>query len=443
MRKAYLLLLIFLMGGAALSAYNGEVHEDIVRQAIEYLNHIHYFDNYSTLANHDAVNALLHHSIAEDHEDWIYGYGQKGGPVPYIEGISEIAINFIKGQCITVTHFWNADMIEPVNSSGHNLVKGKWLGGEFTIHNIPSAQRKAERMIHGSGIRHFRTLEFSTKNKDHSFATVAEPKVPSLTVNLYSTKSKFRIAINSVDDYILGHNVLILGRYGRMGKYSAYEIPYHVHLSDEDWERMMRQTGNCEEYKYLGRLAHLLSDMSVPAHAHADNHGILPVLGAHKYDECDAYEGWNIQSTLKSRGGYLHARSGVKWTSADVARIYGYELIPVPSAADSRDFLYDLFYCVNQVAAMFPSNDCDGDFNANPEHPFSEYPFILEMQARILEMHGGSTDFQKHRGKDFTEEELDKIQYICMPMAIRAVATLLHWWGCRYGYERAELRHSD
>ncbi len=442
MRKVILLFLPFLLGGATLAAYTGDVHEDIVRQAIEYLNHIYYFDNYSTLANHDAVNALLQSSIAEDEEDWIYGYGQKGGPEPYIEGVSEFSVKFIKGQSTTVSHFWNADMTEPVNSSGHNLIKGKWLGGEFTIHNIPSAERKAERMIYGNGIRHFRTLEFRTGGKDHSFVTVPEPKVPSLTINLSSSKSTFRLSIYSVDDYIGGHNVLILGCYGKLGKYSAYQIPYYVHLSDQDWASLMRQTGNCEEYRYLGRLAHLLSDMSVPTHSHADNHGIMPILGSAKYKECDSYEGWNIQRTLKNKGGYLYGRYGMKWTSADVARIYGYKLIPLPAGITSRDFLFDLFYSVNQVAAMFPSNDCDGDFNADPAHPFSEYPFVQEMQQRIMEQHGGSTDFQKHRGQDLPEEELDRIQSICIPMAIRAVATLLYWWGCRFDYTHVELSPS-
>ncbi len=439
MRKAILLLLALLFGSAGLAAYLGDVHEDIVRQAIEYLNHIHYYDNYSTLANHEAVNAILQNSIGEDLEDWIYGYGQKGGPELYVEGISAASIRLVKGQATTLTHFWNADTAEPVNSSGHNLVKGRWLKGEFTIHNIPSAQRKAERMVYGDGTRHFRTLEFKTGAKDHSFVTVAEPKVPSQTINLTSSRRMFRIAVYSVDDYIIGHNVLVLGCYGALGRYRGYEIPYYVHITAEDWSSLMRQTGNCEEYRYLGRLCHLLADMCVPTHAHADNHGLLPVIGPAKYKECDAYEGWNIQSAVKAKGGYLEGRSGVRWTSADVARAYGYDLIPLPAGVDSRDFLYDLFYSVNQVAAMFPSNDCDGDFTANPTHPFSDYPYIQEMQARVLEMQGGSAEFQKHKGHDLTEEEMNDIQSVCIPTAIRAVATLLHWWGCHYGYVHKEF----
>ncbi len=437
-RKMLLMLLPVLISFTTLQAYTGVVHEDIVRQAIEYLNHIRYFDNYSTLSNHDAVNAILQNSMDEDLADWIYGYNSKGGPEPYIEGVSAASRKIIRGYTTTVTHFWNADMVEPVNSSGHNLIKGKWLGGEFTIHNIPSAERKAERMIYGSGLRHFRTLEFKTPHKDHIFTTVAEPKLSSQTINLSSSRSLFRIAINSVDDYILGHNVHILGHYKTWGKYSAYEIPYYVHLSEVDWADLMRQTGNCEEYRYLGRLAHLLTDMCVPTHTHNDNHGVLPLLNSAKSQDCDSYEGWNITGTLKMRGGYLNARSAIRWTSADVARVYGYNLIPVPADIDSRDFLYDLFYSVNQVTAMFPSNDCAGDFNANPEHPFSEYPFILEMQAKILNQHGGSSDFQKPRGQDLPAEELDKIQSICIPMAVRAVATLLYWWGSHYGYAHIE-----
>jgi hypothetical protein len=56
------------------------------------------------------------------------------------------------------------------------------------------------------------------------------------------------------------------------------------------------------------------------------------------------------------------------------------------------------------------------------------------MQAKILEMYKGSIEFQKHRGQKLSLQELDNIQSVCIPMAIRAVATLLYWWGCRYGY---------
>ncbi len=441
MRKQLFWLLLMLLIVRQLAAYMGSVHEDIVRQALEYLSHISDFEHYSNLHNHDGINVLLENSIEEDMEDWIYGYGSKDKPRPriLISGVSPFAKNTIKKYTMTITHFWNADMAEPVNSSGHNLVEGKWLGGTYTIHNIPSAQRKAERMIYGNDMHHSRTLEFSTEENTHSFHTVPEPKIPSRKVDLTSNNGTFRFSIYSVDDYINNHNILILGHYHSKGRYSEYSPNYYVHLLEENWDSLMQQQGGYEEFEYLGRLAHLLSDMCVPTHTHNDIHGLVPTMNNTKSEDCDQYEGWNITGLMSTTGGYLQKRSSVRWTASDVARVYGYKLIPVPSEMSDRDFLYDLFYTVNQVTAMFPSNDCDGDFKANPQHPFSQYPFILEMQDRIMKMYAGSPDFQKHRGQNLSYEDLNNIQSIVMPMAIRAVATLLYWWGCRYGYAHTDL----
>jgi hypothetical protein len=442
MAKLLLALLFVLLFVSALSAYTGEVHEEIVRQALEYLSHISYFENYTKQNNHDAVKALLQSAIDEDTGDWIYGYGKSGMPEPYVSGVSDASEIVIQGYIKTITHFWNADLTEPVNSSGHNLVEGKWLGGKYTIHNIPSAQRKAERMIYGNNIHHDRTMEFKTPLENLGFATVPDLKGNSQRVNLHSANGAFRFSIYSVDDYILNHNILILGHYLKNNKYVDYDTTYYIHLTDRDWTSLMYQTDNCEEYRYLGRLAHLLSDMSVPTHTHNDIHGVVPVLNSEKITDCDQYEGWDIPS-LNSHGGYLYTSDAIKWTAADVAKVYGYELIPLPVDMNSEEFLYHLFYTVNQVASMFPSNDCGGNFTANPEHPFSQYPFITDMQSKIMEMHGGSVDFQKRKGQNMSDKELDNIQNICIPMAIRAVATVLYWWGCHYNYPHTEISVSD
>jgi hypothetical protein len=438
MAKLLLPLMFALLCISALSAYTSDVHENILNQALEYLSHIAYFDNYSHLSNHDGVNAMLQNAVDEDFGDWIYGYGNKGTPAPSISEVSDMSESVMKGYIKTVTHFWNADMIEPVNSSGHSLVEGKWLGKKYSIENVPSAQKKAQRMMFGKSIHHSREFEFRTPGRDHEFVTVAELKVPSQTINLTSANSIYRICIYSVDDYIKNHNILILGHNRKFGKYADYEIPYYVHLSDSDWNNLMKQQEGTEEFKYLGRLAHLLSDMCVPTHAHNDIHGMVPKLDAGRKKDFDQYEGWNVSGIMGTRGGYLTYHKAIRWTSADVAKVYGYKLIPLPPGKSDEDFLYDLFYTANQVTSMFPSNDVDGNFTANSEHPFSEYPFILEMQSKILEMHGGSAEFQKGKGQDMTPEELENIQSVCMPMAIRAVATLLYWWGNRYGYPQSE-----
>ncbi len=438
MSRVLILTLIMWLMLSCLPAYTSDVHENIVNQALEYLSHIVYFENYSHLSNHNGVNTLVQNAADEDFSDWIYGYGEKNVSTPIISGVSDISEKVVKSYIKTITHFWNADMVEPVNSSGHNLVEGRWLGKKYIICNIPSAERKAHRTVYGNRLPHYRRFQFRTHDRDHIFSTVGELKIPSQKINLTSANNTYCLAIYSTDDFFMNHNALITGCYKKLGKNQQYQVPYYVHLEAEDWKNLMKQLGGTEEYAYLGRLAHLLSDMCVPTHAHCDIHGMVPKLDSGRKKDFDQYEGWNVSGIMGTKGGYLTYHNAIRWTSADVAKVYGYKLIPLPSDVNDSDFLYDLFYTANQVTSMFPSNDVDGNFIANPEHPFAEYPFIIEMQGRILEMCDGSTDFQKCSGQELTAEELDRIQAICMPMAIRAVATLLYWWGYHYGYTYSE-----
>lgn len=98
-------------------------------------------------------------------------------------------------------------------------------------------------------------------------------------------------------------------------------------------------------YMYLGHAAHLLGDMSVPAHAHED---------AHCFDE-DTYD----DTYMSSNNG--HNAEITSSEQRDLNTKAGPDMNP-PGVDDE---LYYLFYTTNQVADFFPSDDADADRDGN------------------------------------------------------------------------------
>jgi parallel beta-helix repeat protein len=88
-------------------------------------------------------------------------------------------------------------------------------------------------------------------------------------------------------------------------------------------------------YHFLGHVAHLLQDMSVPAHAHEDTHP--------DWDD-DFFEVW----------------MNTNYELSPEEEEYLEEAGPVSTQGWGRP-LYFLFYTMNQIGDYFPSNDCNGD----------------------------------------------------------------------------------
>lgn len=100
-------------------------------------------------------------------------------------------------------------------------------------------------------------------------------------------------------------------------------------------------------YGYLGHVAHLLADMSVPAHAHEDCH---PADGLSILDD-DSYDSWMGVGA----GTAILNQEEKDWLKAMGP-------IEVPDGSDT-DKLYYLFYTTNQMGDFFPSDSYDGDTN--------------------------------------------------------------------------------
>jgi len=87
-------------------------------------------------------------------------------------------------------------------------------------------------------------------------------------------------------------------------------------------------------YEYLGHVAHLLMDMTVPAHAHEDTHAFA-----------DAFEDWMTRS-----------KAGLSQLEKDDLIALGPVEIP-----DGFPKLYWLFYTTNQVGGFYASDEVNGD----------------------------------------------------------------------------------
>jgi len=150
-------------------------------------------------------------------------------------------------------------------------------------------------------------------------------------------------------------------------------------------------------WEVLGRMCHLLGDMSMPAHVHLDEHGLHP----------DAYEEWMGSLEVP----YLD------WNHGNVGNIID------PYNSDN-DPLHYLLYTMQQQADHFGSGGplaCDGDDIIGGDPRPEEFNFLDSLDLVSL---GLPTDC----GGPFPLPNLQNIRDRTFPYAIRATAGLLYWF---------------
>jgi PKD repeat protein len=171
-------------------------------------------------------------------------------------------------------------------------------------------------------------------------------------------------------------------------------------------------------YQMLGHVAHLLQDMSVPAHAHEDYHPGQLVPGG---DDC--YENWYLNS-----GAYLN------WGTGSVV---GEELITFPHDVEAEmrrgnwsAGLYYLMYTTNQRADYFASDDVPGDMDdpmgwMNYPSDWSHGPRTLQqIEDNDDELFLGVSLGDAFSNDNDNDGDLSFIASKTVPYCLRAVATL-------------------
>lgn len=157
-------------------------------------------------------------------------------------------------------------------------------------------------------------------------------------------------------------------------------------------------------WEVVGRLAHLLGDMGVPAHAHNDIHPPFwwnnEPADVFEEEMARTYAAWSHEDAI-AQGGLLDFRGAVT------------------PGSDERVLRY-LLYTTNQVADRFPSNDGDGDAVYDASWAGDDYS-VLRIIDGITTPPGARNQFHREAGD------------AAFVFSIRSIAGLLDWFAQETG----------
>lgn len=447
MKKLVFILVLASCIQIAFSRYTGNVHDFIGRQALAYYSA--YTHDVTFNDQNQAYQDFLQGLVDEDSYDIVYGYGS--GTEVQIDNIQALltilswlgSLGFevldVQNYMTTITHFWNSDQSNLESQSvGHaDFVQGR---NSFSIDPVPTAWAKAKKIVFGDGTPFKHYFEFGYSEFGLDFDLVDGSGTIISFPYMVQVDCIYRYKIYSMDDLLINHNIMIdTGTDG-------YK---YVHLTDDQFSNYIYDTAYNPEYLLLGRLCHLLMDITVPTHAHNDAHvptfswtGIWPD-GMMAYD-LDNYEGWgNIFSI--SPGGYLSNNTydldGV-WEWGNVVASYGLELIEMPSYYTSNSYLFDLFYTVNQISQFFASEDVPGNTDLGGQNT-TQYQYLNSTINRLIGLTQSDPDYYDLTQTSGVDQGLNegnqlrrfnKMRDELIPLAIRGTASLVAWWNLRYGH---------
>lgn len=181
-----------------------------------------------------------------------------------------------------------------------------------------------------------------------------------------------------------------------------------INLSDVAEIRVDDGVSNTIVWEVLGRMCHLLGDMSVPAHAHRDEHGLNP----------DSYEDY-VGGAGDPYKVWDHTNAGEPIILND--SIHG--------TIDDDTILHFLMYDMQQQADHFGSNgpaQGNGNDNIGGNSTQAERNFLYNNNFTTLG--GPTTD-----AGPWTVDNLNTIRDKTLPFAIRATAGLLYWFCHKIG----------
>ncbi|TGE21093.1 T9SS type A sorting domain-containing protein [Hymenobacter metallicola] len=314
----------------------------------------------------------------EDLEDPVYGY--------------TLSVNT---STPSITHFWDADNWDEDHESMNLNVNGSSLA--------PNAWEKARVYLfcqdrNGS---HDLTIPFALYGGPTRKYVITYTSLPELYKGNYY--------LEAITDMNGGNRI------------NFYHSP-----------RFDKSFGQPVALQILGRVAHLLGDMSVPAHAHSHPHP-CPLGKPDFYENNMGNVYWSNSgpgNCENDPGGDYRAR---QW-NAGTALQQGGLLADMYCEPDARARMKFLFYTLNQLADFFPSgvnpwqrydpsgpalnsqNREPGDANLGngPNHAF--------LQARFAALGGSPSDI------DHVAIANETFNY-----SIRAVATLFQWFAFEAG----------
>lgn len=309
----------------------------------------------------------------EDEEDVIYGYKD--------------VVNWDKG-AISITHFWDVD--------NGNFTKNNF---ELTLVGIYAKigpyENAYEKMTKYAYPYKSWVLYYDMQYGAHTFTKASGGSI-TLTTNRIGLK------YNTLAELYTTGKATIIGWFRINGEW--INCNYEVLLGPGYRDIFV--------WEILGRMCHLLQDMSVPAHIHRDAHGKTD--DGIRIDTYENYFGYNFG-----------------WDYYNVYSTVGLFINPYVSSNP----LHYLMFITAQMADHFGSNgpyEGDGNDIIGGDYFPEEVTFLNTINI-------GSLGTPTALTNPLTDQQIYTIRDKMIPQALRATAGLLYWFAVETGLASAPL----
>jgi hypothetical protein len=390
MRLKLLLILLFTVLWTNQNfAHGQQVHQYIAKEAFELLLATANLDIMEEMQNHiggldpDYRGDYAWHkpfittgAWREDEEDPVFNYD-----FIFISGFN-IAL-------VSITHFWDADD----GDLGNNIFPIV-LPPPFPQENIGPYENAYNKMLKykdGGWVLWFPDIISCTNTANGNRLIIAP--LPVIPPDKFGISLEYSSLISFYDNSVVN---LLSDQNGHFTVFDSTALQFispesvsEIRVDDYVRDRIVWET--------LGRMCHLLADMSVPAHTHRDEHGLEP----------DSYENW------------MYGDPHLAWDHQNVGDFIN------PYNSDN-DPLHYLIYTMQQQADHFGSNGPGNIGNGNNiiggDPRVSELDFLNSVNLSSL---GEPTT----SGGPWNTPNLQNIRDNTYPYIIRATAGLLFWFG--------------
>lgn len=413
--KRVLLIITFC---SPLYAHKEPTHQYIIKEAYSLLVHhlgtsIPEFDKH-ILGNNGLCTEGEFDKLADFH--WQYSTVAGGAwsediqdPIRFMHE-KDIFLGLGKGSLTSINHFWDPDSKNPqYNESfrlalNHNPWPYSWW--DFSVcsmaHNL-DFYIDTDLMAYKKAIIYLGIKEYRPKITDYAFFTCKGQSIMSPV-------------------------------------YFGYSLSDWYHDFFQYGDTVLQNRKKDIIYQFIGRVCHLLGDMSIPAHVHCDEHGLWhdPYEDAMNYKEWD---GNKMSPCIDEDKNISSAKERVEfWNAEKIFSEKGSIVNPWCYPADQNPYWF-LFYTTAQIADHFASNRSNGDDNY--QH-IGEIDDILTSERNAIRKGPVESFFYpgnpEASGYAHKEEDLLAIRDITFPYVIRATAGLLYLFATEFGLinERSE-----
>jgi len=387
--KLLLTLLLTILWANQIFAHGQHVHQYIVKEAFELLlatdnlyitemqNHIGGLDPSYTGDYAWQKPFITTGAWREDEEDPIFNY-------------DFIVIQGFNIALVSITHFWDADDGD-LNNNLFPIILPVPPYPSYDIGPYENSYNKLLKYKDGGWVLWFPDIITCTNTANGNRLII----IPEIVI----PPDKFGITLDYTSLISFYDNSRMNLLADQNGQFTVFDSTALQFISPESVSEILVDDYVRDRivWETLGRMCHLLADMSIPAHTHRDEHGLEP----------DSYENW------------MHGDPHLAWDHQNV----GDFIKPYNS---DNDPLHYLIYTMQQQADHFGSNG-PGDIG-NGNNLIGGDPRVSELEF-LNSVNLSSLGEPTTSNGPWNEQNLQNIRDKTYPYIIRATAGLLFWFG--------------